>query len=202
MAYGPPRYSQDVDLVCSAGSAPDLHRWLSERGLRRRPNRKSQDFSGSVTRYESEDLTLDLLEKSVRDREAKVDLPAEWIEARARALRLTTINSSTNGAVRVARPEALWALKLQAGRDIDLSDLFAINAEPLIEGEIVQLFRSLMNESLGAKFRKVDSMLESRKLLVDSLTRRALGSPELPKNQSNWTDFVRRARRIIGASLE
>ncbi len=93
-------------------------------------------------------------------------------------------------------------MKLRAGRDIDLSELFAINAEPLIEGEIVQLFHGLMKESLGAKFRKVDSMLESRKLFVDSLTRRALGSPELLKNQSNWTDYVRRARRIIGASLE
>ncbi len=201
MAYGPPRYSQDVDIVCSVGSAPTLHRWLTERGLPRRPSRKSQDFDGSVSRYESEELTLDLLEKSVRDREAGVDLPVDWISSRARALRLTTINSSTRGTVMVARPEALWALKLQAGRDLELTDLLAINAEPLIEAEIVQLFRGLMKESLGAKLQKVDSMLESRKLFVDSLTRRALGSPEIPRNQSNWIDFVRRARRIIGASV-
>jgi hypothetical protein len=203
MAYGPPRYSSDIDIVVPEGTLPVHERWLVERTFSKRRVYRTpvQNFAGSVVRFCSEDVDIDLLEGFVRDREAKVDVPERWIARDARMMKLTTMNKSTRNAVRVARPEALWALKLQSGRDLDLSDLFAISPEPFDYHQIVELFVQLRTDSLRDKLIRVEKRLQDPKLYVDSLTRRGLGSPSLTSNRVNWARFVELSRAIIRGSL-
>ena len=202
MAYGPPRYSRDVDLVVPASAGSFFQVWLREKGFsKRKPLRENpQNFTGPVSRYIGGDVEVDLLEGAVRDRDARVDIPETWISRDARPLRLTTMNRTTLREIKVARPEALWALKLQSGRDIDLSDLFAISPEPFDQDEVADLFASFASDSLLGKLRKVSSRLENQKLYRDSLTRRSLGGPNLPSNRAQWSSFISRVRAIIDKS--
>lgn len=81
IAYGPPRYSNDVDIVIPKEAALSVRTWLKTEGLQLTkhsiPN--PQNFDGQVERYTSSAITLDLLTDAVRDRDARVDIPENWI---------------------------------------------------------------------------------------------------------------------------
>jgi hypothetical protein len=192
LAYGPPRYSDDVDVVIPNTAAAQVRGWLLARGFRRErytiPN--PENHEGQVERYRSAEVVLDLLVGAVRDRTAGVDLPEEWISRRARRRALETLSGRTSRPVAIARPEAVWALKLQSGRDMDLADLFAISEEPIDLDEVREIFRRLATLSLCQKLSSVRARLKERKLLEDSLCRRGLGSPKIPRNLRKWERFV------------
>ena len=199
-AYGPPRYSVDVDVVIPAESASDIRSWLRRAGFERTahavPN--PQDYEGQVERFRSNAVTLDLLAGAVRDREAMVDIPERWISKSCRRIVLETLSGKTSQPIPIARPEALWALKLQSGRDLDLTDLFVISDQPTDLGEVRQLFEQLATDSLSRKLRSVLSRLGERRLFEDSLSRRQLGSPNNPQNVKRWERFVSRVESIVG----
>jgi len=199
IAYGPPRYSNDIDIVIPKSAAAPVRAWLKTEGLRLTkhslPN--PENFDGQVERYKSSPITLDLLADAVRDRDAKVDIPESWISKGARKAKLVTLSGRTTIDVPIARPEALWALKLQAGRPRDISDLFAIADTPFNVLEVETLFRSLLSESLVTKLHSVRSKLGDRRMFVDSLSRRQLGKPSDPENIKRWQRFVSTVNRIV-----
>ena len=199
-AYGPPRYSVDVDVVIPAESALGIRSWLRKVGFELTahavPN--PQNYEGQVERFLSQAVTLDLLAGAVRDREAMVDIPEKWISKNCRRTVLETLSGKTSHPIPIARPEALWALKLQSGRDLDLTDLFVISDQPADLGEVRQLFEQLATDSLSRKLQRVRSKLRERRLFEDSLSRRQLGSPDSPQNAKRWERFISRVESIVG----
>jgi hypothetical protein len=199
-AYGPPRYSVDVDVVIPAASAPGIRSWLRKVGFELTahavPN--PQNYEGQVERFLSKAVTLDLLAGAVRDREAMVDIPEKWISKSCRRMVLETLSGKTSHPIPIARPEALWALKLQSGRDLDLTDLFAISNQPADLDDVRQLFEQLATDSLSRKLQSVRSKLGDRRLFEDSLSRRQLGSPDSPQNVKRWQRFISRVESIVG----
>ena len=157
-----------------------------------------QNYEGQVERFLSKEVTLDLLAGAVRDREAMVDIPEKWISKNCRRTVLEILSGKTSHPIPIARPEALWALKLQSGRDLDLTDLFVISDQPADLGEVRQLFEQLATDSLSRKLQRVRSKLRERRLFVDSLSRRQLGSPDSPQNAKRWERFVSRVESIVG----
>ena len=199
IAYGPPRYSDDVDVVLPKASAVLTRAWLKSQELKllKHSVPNPQNFEGQVERYKSSDITLDLHVDAVRDRDAKVDVPEDWISKNARRMKLETLSGRTEVNVPIARPEAIWALKLQAGRPRDIGDLFAISETPFDSEEVTSLFRHLRAETLIAKLHSVQSKLKERKMFVDSLSRRQLGSPRDKENIRRWSRFVSTVDRIV-----
>lgn len=199
LAYGPPRYSDDVDIVIPKAAAAQVRGWVLARGFRREsrsiPN--PENYEAHVERYRSEEVVLDLLVGAVRDRTARVDLPEEWISRRARRRALEALSGTTARPVAVARPEAVWALKLQSGRDLDLADLFAISDEPADLNEVREIFHRLTTPSLCQKLSSVRARLAEQKLFEDSLSRRGLGSPKLPRNLRKWERFLTMVDRVV-----
>jgi Nucleotidyl transferase AbiEii toxin, Type IV TA system len=199
MAYGPPRYSDDLDVVIPKTAADETRGWLTAQGfeLEKRTTPNPENFDGQVERYLQPPVTIDLLTNAVRDRHAKVDVPEAWISKRPLRAPLVTLSGRTTSNVPIARPEALWALKLQAGRPRDISDLFAIAETPFDSTEVTDLFVGLATESLVSKLRAVQTSLGSEKTFVDSLSRRGLGSPLRAVNVRAWASFRAKASRII-----
>lgn len=196
-AYGAARYSDDVDFVIPAESKSEITEWIGERGfrdVRGRATGARDGFAGAL-RYSKERVTLDLLIGFVRDREARADVSEKWISLRPRRTKLDLLSGSVRTLVRVARPEALWALKLQAGRDQDLSDLFAISKEPVRAEEVRDLFSDLTSEWLTAKLARVKAKLESPKLYEDSRSR--LGLKDSESARAAWSSFRNRLCDMI-----
>ncbi len=198
-AYGPPRYSVDVDVVIPAASARRIRSWLRTLGFERTshamPN--PQNYEGQVDRFRSDEVTLDLLVGAVRDREVMVDIPEKWISRNRRWMLLETLSGKTSRTIPIARPEALWVLKLQSGRDLDLTDLFAISDLPIDVDEVRRLFVQLATDSFTRKFRSVRLKLNERRLFEDSLSRRQLGSPDRPRNIRRWQHFISRVDSVV-----
>ena len=201
-AYGAPRHSTDFDVVIPAAATAEVRKWLKETGfaLQKRSTPNPQNYSGQVETYRKGTVTLDLLSGAVRDREAAVDVPESWISMRPRSVILDTLSGRTVHRIPVARPEALWLLKLQAGRDLDLTDLFAISGEPVDLTEVREEFEKLGTRSRVDKVQLVLAKLGDRKLYADSLSRRGLGSPELPRNKVRWARFMRMAKAAVPPS--
>ena len=199
LAYGPPRYSNEVDVVIPKKVALPVRAWLETEGLRlaKRSVPNPQNFDGQVERYRSDSITVDLLADAVRDRDAQVDIPERWVSKGARRVKLVTLSGRTSVEVPIARPEALWALKLQAGRPRDISDLFAIAATPFDAAEVEALFQRLKTKSLVDKLRSVRSQVRTPKTYADSLSRRQLGKPTDPANIRRWDRFVSTIDRIM-----
>lgn len=198
-AYGPPRYSDDVDVAIPKKAASSVRAWLGAEGLKlsKKTVPNPENFDGQVERYMKAPITLDLLTDAVRDRDAKVDIPESWISKGARRGRLVTLAGRTSVEVPIARPEALWALKLQAGRPRDISDLFAIAETPFSPIEVGALFRRLTTNSLTEKLNLVRAKVKDHKVYVDSLSRRQLGRPTDPANVRKWSRFVSLVDGII-----
>jgi hypothetical protein len=196
-AYGQPRFSQDLDFVLPEGRKDEIVPWLETHNFQvRRPINPGRGFQSS-TRLMLGDFSIDLMFGYVRDRDTGTRVEEEWISARARSVRLTLLNRSTRTPVIVARPEALWLLKLIAGRDQDLADLFAISEEPIDESEVRVALETLLNPRLEAKLGRVVSRLKSKKIYSDTLSSRALGKQSDQANILAWSRFLRRVASIL-----
>lgn len=196
-AYGGVRYSDDIDFAVTRGGVKPLRQWLEASGFRhvRRPGLKVGPRFPDALRMQRGPVTVDLLIDYVRDREAQVDVPADWIIRENRMRQLDLLTGRVGTPVRVARPEAIWALKLQAGRDQDLTDLFAISTEPVIPSEVLLLFTSLMSTGLREKLRKVKSKVREPKIYNDSRSR--LGLEENDAARARWRRFIRLLSEMI-----
>jgi hypothetical protein len=197
-AYGKPRYSRDLDFVIPTAGKESALRQLAEIGFLLRPPHNPQRagaFLDAVT-LERGRVSIDLMVGYVRDRETKVVVPQEWIVARKREIRLVLLTGSTNGTVRVCRPEALWALKIVAGRDQDLADLFAICSEPIDIDETRDFLRTVGNVALRARIADERLRLDSGKILSESLSARFLPS-STDSARKSWVRFKRLFTEIV-----
>lgn len=198
-AYGPPRYSEDLDFVVPDAALPSIHDWLEAEKFASTaiPKEFQQNYGGRTERWIKADVTIDLLPGHVRDREAQVDLPEPWISVNPKIGRLVLLEGRTQKDVPVVRTEALWALKLQAGRLQDIADLFAIYDAPVDLEETRRAFEGVWCENLKTKLESVRVSVGTDKTYWDVLSQRRLGSPTLAKNRKAWERFVRR----VGAAI-
>lgn len=197
-AYGKPRYSQDLDFAIPGSSEGQIINWLTQRGFEIEPRRKPERpgaFKDAI-RLKREPVTIDLLSGYVRDRHSGVVVPWDWIQTRFRELRLLLVSGSTQKPVRVCRPEALWALKLIAGRDQDLGDLFAIASETVDIAEIRSFLASVMNEPLRARLKDEARRLELGKIYADSLSSRFLRTSS-EASRIAWSRFLELFKTIV-----
>ncbi|MHB8360282.1 MAG: nucleotidyl transferase AbiEii/AbiGii toxin family protein [Thermoplasmataceae archaeon] len=194
--YGKPRYSNDVDIVISNDNLPSIKQWLYDEGfaLQKQATPNPQNYSGKVFRYEREEITLDILSGAVRDRDAKVDISATWLMRNKVEDILITKESSTHRKIMIASLEAIWALKIQSGREQDISDLFTLYQKPVNTLEVRNLFLKLWSESLENKLRVVVKKLESQKLFEDSMSRI---NEKRDKNLTKWKNFKDKFNSMI-----
>lgn len=187
-AYGGARHSIDVDFVVPSSGVAPVTDWLKERGYSESvPRGRGGLPFANAQRFEREPVTVDLLVDFVRDREASVDIPEQWIARESLERPLVLLSGLVAKPARVARPEAIWALKLQAGRDQDLIDLFAISKVPVSAKEVRELFRSLAAPTLTAKLKRVLEKVGSNKLYADA--RSLLGIRDVKATQLRWERF-------------
>lgn len=199
-AYGPARYSDDIDFVISKKSRKRIEEWLTGRGfVTATPGRRSRgQMFENAHRLVRRRVTVDLLVGFVRDREAGVDIPSEWVLLRPHRVRLDLLSGRVSVPSRVARPEAIWALKLQSGRDQDLTDLFSIAKEPMDSTEVVSLFRTLMSPSFHDKLQRVSRKLDAEKIYADARSR--LGLKDSPGVRQQWERFRDRVASCVPAN--
>lgn len=197
-AYAKPRYSRDLDFVIPKDRREATIGRLLGLGFEQRGPRRGERTDGfpDAVRMEKANLTIDLMVGSVRDRETGTTIPQEWIAARARAVRVLLITGSTERPVQVCRPEALWVLKLVAGRDQDLGDLFALSRERVDIEEIRDYLVQIKNDSLARKLRREAARLRSDKIYLDSCASRFLRS-STEESRIEWDRFVRLFQSIL-----
>ena len=196
-AYGPPRYSDDVDFLIPDTAREALETWLREQGFENAKGEKAKTTQvfEDAPRFARDEVTLDLLVGYVRDREAKVKIPESWVSLRRHHERLDLISGRLDRRIPIARPEALWALKLQAGRDQDLTDLFAISKVAVNSQEVRSLFQNLMVPTLEQKLKKVELKLADKKLYDDSRSRMSLKDGK--DVMARWKEFRERVSSMI-----
>lgn len=188
-AYGKPRFSRDIDLVLPKSLRVSSLGWLRNDGFRTRDSSRVhptfQDAATLVNAY----LSVDLMFGSVKDRESGASVKEVWVSERPRLTRLDLLTGTTALRVPVARPEALWVLKLVAGRDQDLSDLFAISKEPFDVSEVREELQTASTPGLRAKLDRIPDRLGISKVYSDSLAAREMGKRDAPQNVRAWARF-------------
>jgi hypothetical protein len=193
-AYGLPRYSIDVDIVIPAEEEGAWTQWLRLHDLRLQRAHQAFPRVGiplAARRWRRGSVVLDLMIGGVRDRDSGAVIPEEWISRDARSIRLELLSGRIDHDVRVVRLEALWALKILAGRPQDLTDLFGISGQPVRLGEVRELLAGILDERLRQKLGTVSKEIHQGKLYTDSLSSLRLGSPELERNQSAWSRYAK-----------
>jgi hypothetical protein len=194
-AYGRPRFSVDVDLVLPSGQRQAVESWFAEEGIRSRETLKAGIAGREISKLL---ITRDLVSGDVyfgglRARETGAIVEYDWIARRPRRERLTLTTGATRRPFSVARPEALWVLKLLAGRPEDLTDLFVISEWPVDSSDIASELERLEDSRVRSHLNGVASRLATDRECADALSRRGLGSPTNPRNQKLWTKFKRQA---------
>lgn len=203
-AYGFPRYSTDVDLVVKPESLKPLGEWLAAAEFRPGPIPENieQNYAGRGLRYKNGDTTIDLLPGVVRDREASVDVPESWISKDPIHQRLVLLDGRTETAVPVCRVTAFWALKLQAGREKDLSDMFVTRDERIDTADIQRMYRGLRVATLDAKLQTVVKRLDDPKIQADVRSRLGMGRRSGLDFPTEWTRFKTRVVQLVDGILE
>lgn len=199
-AYAPARYSEDLDLAVTSEGKAEWEGWLSKEGLHReRLHRlpRTQGFAPEVGRWRSRDVFVDLMAGGIRDRETGTVLPEDWVIRNPNRARLELISGRVESIVAVARPEAIWAMKLVAGRPQDLTDLYSMAGLPIDIASVRELLSTVSNPSLTQKFGRIWRTVLDRKQYVDSLSRLRLGSPDSKRNIASWKHFQERISDLL-----
>lgn len=202
VGYGAIRYSNDLDLVIPKSASDEIINWFYSKNftIDKTAIPNPQNYEGKFVRLKKEEVTVDLLIGAVRDRCAQVDIRENWITRNMERTKIRGLNSITKNKIPLARLEAVWALKLQAGRSQDLTDLFSIFNRPFSKNEIVDLFKGLMCETLKSKLLKTKVKVREPKLYAD--TRSNLEFKDSEKNRKYWNNFIKTIDEIIEDSLD
>lgn len=201
-AYGKPRYSRDLDFLIGKEREGTVLEYLHSLGFRLRPVHRPhrKDVFLDAPSLKRGDVSIDLMVGYVKDKRTQVVLPGRWLSDRARERRLILVTHSTNKPIHVCRPEALWALKLLAGRDQDLSDLFAIAEEPVSVPEVTEFLATIRNSALDARLEDEGHRLRTKKIFADSLSARFLPIDSVSA-RALWNRFVHLFSRITSVSV-
>lgn len=190
-AYGPPRFSVDVDLVLPVGSLASAIEWFDANSIH---HKRTLEFEGPAGRMAKLLIRRDLVSGDVyigglRARETGIIVDYEWIARSPQLQRLSLTTVNTRNPILVARAEALWVLKLLAGRAQDLTDLFAMSGWRFDHAEVRGKLDQLADKDTRAHFRRVRARLESDKEYKDALSRRGFGRPTAATNRAKWERF-------------
>lgn len=198
-AFGAPRYSTDIDIVVKLDAFDAIDTWLLQEKFERGelPENLDQNYAGKGFRYRRRDVTIDILPGVVRDREAGVNVPEWWISKDPLKTRLFLLESSTKTEIAVCRLTAFWALKLQAGREKDLSDLFMTRDMAVDATDIQEMFRSIHNPTLDDKLRVVLRRLDDPKVFQDAMSRLGYAKRGKLDRQVEWAKFKAKVTAIV-----
>jgi hypothetical protein len=198
-AYGPARFSKDVDLVFPSDRMTAVRGWLKRRSIPFGQTFDSVSTSGTIRklRVEHDLLSGDLYFGGVRARDTGAVIESSWIARDPRTIRLRLTTAVSQGSIAVARPEALWVLKLLAGRGQDVADLFAISSTPINGLEVRTELASLGGGRVASALRRVRERVERGDDYADSLSRRSLGSPSSARNRAAWLKFIGMVSDVI-----
>ncbi len=201
LGYGALRYSRDLDILIPLRLSEKIKGWFTEKefSVEKTATPNPQNYDGRYVRYLKSELTIDLLIGAVRDREAQVDIPESWISKQPTMRKIIGLNGSTKTELPLVRLEALWALKIQAGRSQDISDLFSIFNMKFSKDEVITIFREHLCDSLREKLSKTRGKLKENKIYQD--LRSALFLKDTTKVQAQWKQFVNTMEQIIDAIL-
>ena len=152
-AYGPPRFSLDLDFVAPASAVPGIREILKAAGLVRvREWTGGGAFAGRAERWsrgeEALPLSVDLLVDGISDRVSGASHP--YASIRRGALRRTVrgLSPSSEAQARVAAPEVLVALKLESARLVDLRDLAVLAGADVDAERVARLLRGVRRDVL------------------------------------------------------
>jgi hypothetical protein len=198
-AFGAPRYSTDIDIVVKLDAFDAIDRWLLQEKLSRGelPESLEQNYAGKGFRYQRGGITVDILPGVVRDREADVDIPERWISKDPLKTKLFLLETSTRTEVPVCRLTAFWALKLQAGREKDLSDLFMTRDMAIDATDIQEMFRKIHKPTLGDKLRLVLKRLDEPKIFQDAMSRLGYAKRGKPDREAEWAKFKAKVAAVV-----
>lgn len=200
LGYGTLRYSNDLDLAIPNKPSEEIIRWFTNEGFMVEKTAKinPQSYDGSFVRYQREEVTVDLVIGAVRDRDAQIDIPAVWIRERPVLQRIIGLNYSTKLRVPPVRLEALWALKLQAGRGQDIFDLYSVFNRKFSHSEVIDLFQEKSCRSLTTKLEITRKKLQETKTYSDLMS--ALQIKDNEKNREDWKRFTSTVENILDPS--
>jgi len=217
-AYGPPRFSLDLDFVVPAAALPGIRGLLQSADLARIRNWEgAAAFAGRAERWsrgeEAIPLSVDLLIDGISDRVSGASHPYASVRHGARRVIVRGLDPSSEAEALVAAPEVLVALKLEAGRRVDLRDL-AVLAGTDLDVERIATFlrrdrRGVLLEHLDALAaalarRDFQDSLKGVYMIDDRAFRRVANRTEglvrdlraaLPRPAGRSSGSVRRTRR-------
>lgn len=131
-----------------------------------------------------------------------MDVPEWWISRNPLRTRLFLLETSTKSDVLVCRLDAFWALKLQAGREKDLSDLFMTRHMRIDAAEIQGMFLSIRKPSLDDKLRIVLQRLDEPKVFQDAMSRLGYGKRGKPDREAEWAKFKAKVTGVVEPILQ
>ena len=162
-AYGPPRFSVDLDLVVPSAGAAQISERLNRRGyVFDRRWHGGQAFVGASEHWKSGPLSVDLLIDGVNDRRSGATFA--WTEVRRTATRRPVRGLASDISVTplVAAREVLLAMKLVAGRFVDLRDVAVLSSGPLDEEELARLLANCPEGHVRANAVRLASSLDNQ----------------------------------------
>lgn len=190
-AYGPARYSVDVDLVFPRDGESSVLEWLQREGIPAERTFEHGTGAAALTklRIAQPVLSGDLYFGGLLARGTDSRVDYAWIAQRPRRIMLNLRSMRLSRPIPVARPEAIWVLKLLAGRSQDITDLFAMASAPVNLDEIREQLASYGSSIERTFLADVRSAVDRGDQFLDALSRRALGSPRLTRNVRAWGEF-------------
>lgn len=201
-AYTAARFSSDIDLVIPARARAATRAWFEGRDFRvvmTMVPSPATDHLGKF-RVSSAPVRADIYVDGVRDRQSGASVEYEWLSRSPRRARIVLTTGRTQSRVTIARPEALWVLKLLAAREQDLTDLFAMMSERVDLREVRTKWSSIPAPLREAAERRALTFIDSEDEYRDALSRRALGRPSSPPNRATWTHFGSAVRSVLSSS--
>lgn len=141
-AYGPPRFSVDLDLVVRASAVSRIRKILKGAGFARvRRWQGGGAFAGRAERWTRGNgpfpLSVDLFVGGISDRVSGAAHSFEEIRRRARTRTVRGLDPASVARTLVPAPEVLIGLKLESARSVDLRDLAILAGGSWDLGEIV-----------------------------------------------------------------
>jgi hypothetical protein len=198
-AHGPPRYSVDVDLTIPADREESVLRWLEESDIEATRTMTAVQTDAKVTKYriERESCSGDLYFGGLISRPSGAFVPYRWIARDPRPIRLQLRSRRLTRPFPVARPAALWTLKLLAGRPQDLTDLFMMMREQVESKEVNRELRAVLGPGIEDRRQSIARALGEEKTFRDALSRREMSSHNAAAMRKDWERF----REIVSRML-
>jgi len=166
-AHGPPRFSVDLDMVLESSEVPKVQDVLRERGLSAVKTWDGGEvFAGRAERWALDPgalpIAVDMLIDGVHDRVSGASFSYRDIRGGSSRLPLRGLDPSAAAEARVADRETLVALKLAAGRKVDLRDIAILAGSPLDVGRIRLLLDSADRQILLDHVQTLEFALSTR----------------------------------------